>query len=115
MCIRDSSTGALPRAIDATGRLYYEIAPDPGSDGRGNRDSAAIVRMTPGTDGVDTVARLAPLDIAQVATDQGPRWERLVFSGDDEWGVLGDGSVWVARNYHNRVDWRDPDGNDTSR
>lgn len=104
------TAGALARAIDDDGRLYYEVAPDPGPDGRGNRDSAAIVQVTPGAATVDTVARLAPLDIAAVTTDQGPRWERRVFSGDDEWGVLGDGSIWIARNYHNRVDWRDPGG-----
>ncbi|HEY0351260.1 MAG TPA: hypothetical protein VGC48_04010, partial [Gemmatimonadales bacterium] len=32
------------------------------------------------------------------------------FSGVDRWGVLPDGSLWVARVYNNRVDWRSPDG-----
>ena len=38
--------------------------------------------------------------------DAGRRFERRVFSGTDQWGVLPDGSLWVARVYHNRVDWR---------
>ena len=33
-----------------------------------------------------------------------------MFSGTDQWGALPDGSLWVARVYGNRVDWRDPAG-----
>jgi hypothetical protein len=53
---------------------------------------------------------LAPLDVAEVIGDAGRRFERRVFSGTDHWGVLADGSLWVARVYHNRVDVRSPDG-----
>lgn len=102
--------GALPRAADAGGALYFEVSPSPGPDGSGNRDSAAVVRVTPGAEKSDTLARLTPLELAPVETSQGRRFERRIFSGDDEWGVLPDGSLWVARYYHNRVDWRDPDG-----
>jgi len=101
--------GALPRAIDRNGALYYELPPPAGRDGSGNRDSAAVVRVRV-TGEIDTVARLAPLDIAEVAGDQGRRFERRVFSGDDEWGVLPDGRLWVARTYQNRVDWIDSSG-----
>jgi hypothetical protein len=58
----------------------------------------------------DTIARLGPLDIAEVTGDAGRRFERRVFGGVDKWGVVPDGSVWVARVYGNRVDWRSPDG-----
>jgi hypothetical protein len=102
--------GGLPRAIDGRGRLYFELAPVARRDGSGNRDSSAVLRTTPGSTEVDTVARLAPLDIAEVAGDQGRRFERRVFSGDDEWGVLPGGSVWIARTYQNRVDWIDTAG-----
>jgi len=81
-----------------------------GADGSGNRDSAVIVRITPDLSRTDTVARLAPLDVAEVEGEAGRRFERRVFSGTDQWGALSDGSVWVARVYHNRVDWRDPAG-----
>jgi hypothetical protein len=102
--------GVLPRARDAAGRFYLELASRPGAEGRGNRDSAAVVRAAPGLDRGDTVARLAPLDIAEVTSDAGRRFERRVFSGADQWGALPDGSLWVGRVYGNRVDWRDPSG-----
>ena len=59
---------------------------------------------------VDTLARLAPADMAEVVGDAGTRFEQRVFSGSDRWGILPDGSVWVARVYENRVDWRGADG-----
>lgn len=109
----DATAGALPRGADAQGRFYYEIAPVARPDGSGNRDSAAIVRVAPGAMRTDTIGRLGPLDLAEVQSDAGSRFERRVFSGEDRWGVLPDGSVWVARVYHNRVDWIAPDGKTT--
>jgi hypothetical protein len=106
----DAMRGVLPRARDAEGRFYLEMMPRPGPDGAGNRDSAAVARARPALDRADTVARLAPLDIAEVMGDAGRRFERRVFSGTDQWGALPDGTVWVARVYSNRVDWRDPSG-----
>jgi hypothetical protein len=98
--------GSLPRARDSAGQFYLELSPRPGPDGSGNRDSAAVARVDPDFTRVDTIARLAPLDIAEVVGDAGRRFERRVFSGVDRWGVLPDGSLWVARVYDNRVDWR---------
>lgn len=102
--------GALPRARDGMGRFYVELTPPPHADGSGNRDSAAVVRVTAGTGRGDTIAWLSPLDITEVNSEQGRRFERRIFSGIDYWGVLADGSAWVARVFHNRVDWRTPDG-----
>jgi hypothetical protein len=102
--------GTLPRSRDAAGRFYFDLYPAPGPDGSGNRDSAAVVRANPQMARIDTIARLAPLDIAEVVGDAGRRFERRVFSGADRWGTLADGSLWVARVYENRVDWRSPDG-----
>jgi hypothetical protein len=102
--------GTLPRARDNSGMFYVDLYPRAGADGSGNRDSAAVVRVDPAFTKVDTIARLAPLDIAEVVGEAGRRFERRVFSGMDRWGVLGDGSLWVARVYDNRVDWRAPDG-----
>jgi hypothetical protein len=105
-----SVRGTLPRARDAAGRFYLDLYPRPGPDGSGNRDSAALIRSDAELKRIDTIARLAPFDIAEVVGEAGRRFERRVFSGVDRWGVLEDGSVWVARVYDNRVDWRSPDG-----
>jgi hypothetical protein len=106
----DATRGALPRARDAAGNFYLELSPKPGADGSGNRDSAAVVRLSADLARFDTVARLAPLDMAEVSGDAGRRFERRALSGVDRWGVLPDGSVWLARVYDNRVDWRNPQG-----
>lgn len=106
----DAVRGTLPRARDSAGRFYLDIFPKAGPDGSGNRDSVAIVRTDLRFTRADTVAQLAPLDIAEVTGDAGRRFERRVFGGVDEWGVLPDGSLWLARVYENRVDWRSPDG-----
>jgi hypothetical protein len=102
--------GALPRARDGLGRWYFELFPPPGPDGRGNLDSAYIVRTAADLTAPDTVARLSPLDLAEVVFEGRRRWERRLLSGQDRWGVLPDGSVWLARVGANRVDWLGPDG-----
>jgi hypothetical protein len=106
----DAARGVLPRARDSAGQFYLEMSPRPGPDGSGNRDSAAVVRTDPEFRRLDTLARLAPLDIAEVVADAGRRFERRIFSGTDRWGLLPDGSLWVARVSDNRVDWREPSG-----
>jgi hypothetical protein len=81
-----------------------------GRDGQGARDSAAVVRSGPDLATFDTVARLAPLDLAEVEDQGGRRFERRVFSGEDRWGVEPDGTVWVARVATNQIERRSPDG-----
>jgi hypothetical protein len=102
--------GALPQERDGSGRFYVELKPRPGPDGSGNRDSAAVVRLSADLATSDTMAQLAPFDMAEVLGESGRRFERRALSGEDHWGVLPDGSVWVARVDQNRVDWRSPDG-----
>ena len=106
----DAIRGSLPQARDAQGRFYADLFPRPGPDGSGNRDSAAVLRTDAAFTTADTIARLAPLDVAEVVGDAGRRFERRVFGGVDRWGAIADGSLWVARVYENRVDWRTPDG-----
>jgi hypothetical protein len=105
-----SARGALPEARDEAGRWYLELKPAAGRDCSGNRDSAHVVAATQGFERLDTVAQLAPLDLAEVSGDAGRRFEPRALSGTDLWGALPDGSLWVARVYQNRVDWRHPDG-----
>ena len=106
----DITKGTLPRARDGQGNWYVQFNPPPGPDGGGKRDSAVVVRFPLDFSRGDTILRLSPLDLAEVDGDAGRRYERRVFSGEDQWGVLADGSVWVARVYPNRVDWLAPDG-----
>lgn len=102
--------GAYPRARDAAGQLYFEVPPVAGPAGTGNQDSAAVVRISADGTRLDTVARLSPLDLAEVDDTRGRRLERRVFSGTDVWGVSADGSLWVARVFPNRVDVIGADG-----
>jgi len=95
--------GILPKARDAAGQVYFEVPPHAGSDGSGLKDSAAVVRADPGLSRFDTLARLAPLDIAEINEARGKRYERYVFSGNDWWGVYPDGRLWVARVRLNRL------------
>jgi len=106
----DAYRGTLPSARDTLGRWYIEVRAAPGADGRGNLDSALVLRTTPDLSRADTVARLAPLDMVEVASDGGRRLERRLLSGQDRWGALPDGSVWLARVSQNRVDWQSPSG-----
>lgn len=99
----DGLRGALPRARDPQGAWLFELRPAPGRDGSGNRDSAAIIRLT--SDRADTVGRLAPYDLAEVVADGRTRLERRLLSGQDRWGVTPGGRFWIARVDKNRVDW----------
>jgi hypothetical protein len=101
--------GALPRARDGLGRWYFELFPQARPDGSGNFDSAAVIRLAADLTSPDTVARLSPLDLAEVVSEGQRRFERRLLSGQDRWGVLADGSIWVARVGKNRVDWIGPD------
>jgi hypothetical protein len=105
-----STRGAHPEVRDDAGRWYLQLKPPAGVNGVGNRDSTAVVAALPGQERVDTVAWLAPLDLAEVTGDAGRRFEPRALSGIDRWGVLPDGWVWVARVFQNRVVWRGPDG-----
>ena len=95
--------GALPRARDAEGRWYAELRPFPGRDGSGNRDSGVVVRWQEGTTS-DTIARLAPYELQSVTRDGARRYERLVLSGTDQWGVRPDGAIWIARVNQNLLE-----------
>ncbi|MGE0352716.1 MAG: hypothetical protein AB7I33_15130 [Gemmatimonadales bacterium] len=102
--------GVLPAARDGQGRFYVALNPPPRSDGSGNRDSTAIVRVSAEFTALDSVGMLAPPDVAEVFGQNGRRFDTRALSGRDMWGVLPDGSVWIARVNQNRVMWRSPEG-----
>jgi hypothetical protein len=95
--------GTLPEARDAAGQLYYEVPPIAGPTGAGSLDSIPIVRSDPAQTRFDTLARLAPLKLSEAQRKSGKRYERLVFSGNDWWGVRPDGRLWIARVNQNQV------------
>lgn len=102
--------GAFPQARDDRGRFYSQLHPPAGPDGSGNRDSAYVIAISPDLTSADTIARLAPQDVAEVFGDAGRRFEPRAMSGQDVWGVFGDGTLWIARVNQNRIDRRTPDG-----
>lgn len=97
--------GAHPRARDAAGQWYFELWPSPGRDGRGVLDSGAVVRANALLTTFDTVARLTPPDVIEVEQDGRIRLQRLQLAGTDRWGVLRDGTVWLARVNQNQLFW----------
>jgi len=104
----DQLNRALPRARDAAGQWYFQLSPDPKSDGSGLLDSAVVVRADAQLTRFDTVARLAPPDLARVPGTNGIRYQRRTMSGDDAWGVFPDGTLWIVRVYQNQIEWHRP-------
>lgn len=101
--------GSFPRARDAAGQWYFELTAPPGG-GRGIRDSGAVVRADPLLTRFDTVTRLAPPELAEIQEQGRVVLQPLALAGRDRWGVLPDGTVWVARNNNNQVWWYPPAG-----
>lgn len=100
----------FPKARDGAGRFYFEPPVTAGPDGRGLLDSGVVVRADPSLAGFDTIAWLMPPQTLEVTREQRRRLDRLVFGAQDRWGVLADGSYWVARAIRNRVVWTDAAG-----
>ncbi|MGQ0701824.1 MAG: hypothetical protein ACT4PM_01670 [Gemmatimonadales bacterium] len=109
----DPLRGAYLRARDGAGQLYFQVDPQPRRDGSGNLDSAAIVRTSRSLTRFDTVARLAPLELAQIERQDVTRFEQRIFSGNDLWGVWPDGMVWIARRFRNQIESFTPQGERT--
>jgi len=106
----ESVLGIFPRARDSLGRFYFEMPLDGGPDGRGLRDSIPVVRADPGFTRLDTILHLAPPEVLEVTRENRTRSERAILGGQDRWGVLPSGALWVARLTGNRVTWIAPDG-----
>jgi len=110
LAMPEAIRGVFPKARDGLGQFYFEMPRSAGPDGRGLLDSAAVLRSTPGMERFDTVAWLAPPDVLEVTRENRPRFERAIFGGQDRWGVLPDGSLWVARVGGSEVHWIAPGG-----
>lgn len=101
----DALRGAFPRARDGAGQWYFEVTPPQGPDGMGIKDSSALVRADAFLTRFDTVAMLTPPEVAEVDRSGRKRLEIRALAGRDRWGVLRDGTVWVARINQNQLFW----------
>jgi hypothetical protein len=108
-------SGNTPVLIyDTLGRGYkmdYQAILGGGEPGRTFRpDSIPVLRLTVASGAVDTVALLAAPEYGDAVFGQQVQQAAKVFAPQDFFGVLADGSAWIARGRENRVDWRSPDG-----
>jgi hypothetical protein len=110
-----SVAGSAPVMVyDTLGRGYkidYQAVLGGGEPGRALRpDSIPVLRLTLAGGLVDTVAHLASPQYGDAVFGEEVQQAAKVFAPNDFFGVLPDGSAWVARAGENRVDWRSPDG-----
>jgi hypothetical protein len=99
---------------DTLGRGYkvdYQAIIGGGEPGRSIRpDSIPVLRIMLASGQVDTIARLAAPEYGDAVFGEEVQQAAKVFAPNDFFGVLPDGSAWVARARENRVDWRSPVG-----
>lgn len=92
-------------------KIDYQAILGGGEPGRQLRpDSIPVLRIALAGGAVDTVARLAAPEYGDATFGQQVQQAAKVFAPNDYFGVLPDGTAWVARGRENRVDWRAPDG-----
>jgi hypothetical protein len=84
------------------------LEPEPGQTKR--PDSVPVLRIELGGGKVDTVARLSAPEFGEAMFGEQKQQAAKVFAPNDFFGVLANGTAWVARGRDNRVDWRAPDG-----
>ena len=91
-------------------KIDYKSMLDP-EPGTGTRpDSVPVLRIALASGKVDTVAKLAAPQFGEAKFGEQKQPAATVFAPNDFFGVLANGTAWVARGRHNRVDWRAPDG-----
>jgi hypothetical protein len=92
-------------------KIDYQAILGGGEPGRSVRpDSVPVLRIALKTGEVDTVAKLASPEYGDAKFGDQVQQAAKVFAPNDYFGVLPDGTVWVARGHENRVDWRGADG-----
>jgi hypothetical protein len=92
-------------------KIDYQAILGGGEPGRALRpDSIPVLRMKLASGAVDTVALLGSPEYGDAVFGEQVQQAAKVFAPNDFFGVLPDGTAWVARARENRVDWRAPDG-----
>lgn len=99
---------------DTLGRGYkidYQAVVGGGEPGRALRpDSIPVLRISLRGGATDTVARLSSPEYGDATFGEEVQQAAKVFAPNDFFGVLPDGTAWVARAREGRVDWRSPKG-----
>jgi hypothetical protein len=112
--IRVVSGEAPVLLYDTVGHGYkidYQAVLGGGEPGRPLRpDSIPVLRIALKSGAVDTVARLATPEYGAAKFGEQVQQAAKVFAPNDYFGVLPDGTAWLARGRENRVEWRTPDG-----
>jgi hypothetical protein len=92
-------------------KIDYQAVLGGGVPGRPVRpDSIPVLRIHLKGGNVDTIAYLAAPEYGDATFGEQVQQAAKVFAPNDHFGVLPDGTAWVARGHDNRVDWRAPDG-----
>jgi hypothetical protein len=92
-------------------KIDYQAVLGGGEPGRAIRpDSIPVLRFTLKGSATDTVALLAGPEYGDATFGEQVQQAAKVFAPNDFFGVLPDGTAWIARGRENRVDWRSPDG-----
>ena len=92
-------------------KVDYQAVLGGGEPGRALRpDSIPVLRLTLSGQSVDTVAQLSSPEYGEAIFGEEVQQAAKVFAPNDFFGVLPDGTAWVARARLNRVDWRSPNG-----
>jgi len=103
-----SGLPVLPRGVDAQGRIYFDLGgiAMPGLEEAAKTGRAPLLRWDPRTNRTDTLGTVSfpPMPPA------GPGEVRITMGGDayqprDEWAVLPDGRVGLARATDYQVEW----------
>jgi hypothetical protein len=110
-----SVSGSTPVLVyDTVGYGYkvdYQAVIGGGEPGRVLRpDSIPVLRIGLGSGKVDTVANLASPEYGDAVFGEQTQQAAKVFAPNDFFGVLPNGTAWLARGHENRVDWRATDG-----
>ena len=112
--LKDVSGNTPVLLYDTVGYGYkidYQAVLGGGDPGRSVLpDSIPVLRVHLKGGKVDTVAKLAAPEFGDATFGEQVQQAAKVFAPNDHFGVLPDGTAWVARGHENRVDWRAPDG-----
>jgi hypothetical protein len=92
-------------------KIDYQAVLGGGEPGRLIRpDSIPVLRLTLQGGAADTVALLAGPEYGNASFGEQVQQAAKVFAPNDFFGVLPDGTAWIARGRENRVDWRSTGG-----